>query len=70
MKFMPSTGTAVKASPLRAKDTGQAWSDLVRKFGFPIPKAQAHIAQLQRNGHIDLAVSLDGRVVASLFPPV
>jgi len=67
MVFTSSLGNSWNSRPVLAKDTGQAWSDLVRRFGFSLPKAQAHIAQLQRNGHIDLAVSLDGRVVASLF---
>ena len=67
MVFTPSTGAAGNSSPVRAKDTGRAWSDLVTRFGFSIPKAQASIAQLRRNGHIVLAVSIDGRVVANLF---
>jgi hypothetical protein len=67
MVFAPSRGAAENSRPVVAKDTGQAWSDLVRWFGFSLPKAQAHIAQLQRNGYIDLAVSIDARVVASLF---
>jgi len=67
MVFTPSIGAARNSSPVRAKDTGQAWSDLVTRFGFSVPNAKAHIAQLQRNGHVDLPLSLDGRVVASLF---
>jgi hypothetical protein len=69
MVFTPSMGTAGNSSPVLAKDTGQAWSDLVTRFGVPLPKAQASIAQLRRNGHIDLTVSVDGRVIASLFQP-
>jgi hypothetical protein len=68
MVFTPSMGGAGNSCPVLAKDTGQAWSDLVTRFGFSVPKAQSHIAQLKRNGHIDLAVSIDGRVIASLFP--
>ncbi len=67
MAFTPSVGGAENCSPVRAKDTGQAWSDLVTRFGFSIPKAQSSIAQLRRNGHIDLAVSIDGRLIADLF---
>jgi hypothetical protein len=67
MVFTPNNGAAGKSSPMRAKDTGQAWSDLVTRFAFSIAKAQASIAQLRRNGHIDLAVSIDGRAVANLF---
>ena len=67
MVFTPSMGAAQNSNPVRAKDTGQAWSDLVTRFGFSLPNAKAHIAQLQRNGHIDLAVNIDCRVVSSLF---
>ena len=67
MVFTPSIGAAGNSRPVLAKDTGQAWSDLVGRFGFSLSKAQAHIAQLQRNGHIDLPVSIDSRLVASLF---
>lgn len=67
MVFTPSIGAGGNSRPMVAKDTGQAGSDLVRRFGFPLSKAQAYIAQLERNGHIDFAVSIDGRLVASLF---
>jgi hypothetical protein len=67
MVFTPSVGAAGSSRPVLAKDTGEAWSDLVRRYGFSLSKAQAYIAQLQRNGHIDLAVSVDGRLVDSLF---
>ena len=68
MVFTPSFGPAGNSTPVRAKDTGQAWSDLVTNFGFSLSKAQESIAQLRRNGHIDLAVSIDGRMIADLFP--
>jgi len=67
MVFTPSNGAAGNSSPMRAKHTEQAWPDLVTRFAFSIPKAQASIAQLRRNGHIDLAVSIDRRVIANLF---
>ncbi|MFZ0964957.1 MAG: hypothetical protein WAO35_29215 [Terriglobia bacterium] len=67
MVFKPVIGAAGNSSPIQAKDTGQAWSDLVTRFGISFPKAQAYIAQLQRTGHIDLPVSIDGRVIAYLF---
>jgi hypothetical protein len=67
MVFTPSIGAAGNSSPILAKDTGQAWSDLVTRFGVSVPKAQASIAQLRRNGHIDLAVSVDGRAIAILY---
>ena len=67
MVFTPSIGAAGNCGPVLAKDTGQAWSDLVTRFGVSLPKAQASIAQLRRNGHIVLAVSIDGREVANLF---
>ena len=67
MIFKPSIGAAGNSSPVLAKDTGQAWSDLVTRFGVSAPKAQASIAQLRRNGHIDLALSIDGRDIANLF---
>jgi hypothetical protein len=67
MVFKPTIGAAGNPSPLLAKDTGQAWTDLVRRFGISLPKAQAYIAQLQRIGRIDLPVSIDARVIANLF---
>jgi len=67
MVFTPRIGAAGNSSPVLAKDSGQAWSDLVTRFGVSLPKAQASIAQLRRNGHIDLAVSIDGREIADLF---
>jgi hypothetical protein len=67
MVFTPSIGAAGNSCPVRARDTGQAWSDLVTRFGVSVPKAQASIAQLRRNGHIDLAVSIDARSIPSLF---
>ena len=67
MVFTPSIGAAENTSPARARDTAQAWSELVTNFGFSISRAQASIAQLRRNGHIDLAVSIDGRVITNLF---
>jgi hypothetical protein len=66
MVFTPN-GAAGNARPLLAKNTGQAEDDLVRTFGFVPGKARARISELESAGQVDVVVSIDEGLAASLF---
>jgi hypothetical protein len=66
MVFTPNVG-AGNPHPLVAKNTGQAEDDLVRTFGFVPEKAKARIADLESKGQVDVVISIDEGLAASLF---
>ncbi len=65
MVFMPNSG-AGNPRPLLAKNTGQAEDDLVRTFGFAPDKAKARIAELESKGQVDVVLTIDEGLAASL----
>ncbi len=65
MVFMPNIG-AGNARPLLAKNTSQAEDDLVRTFGFTPDNAKARISELESKGQVDVVISVEESLAASL----
>jgi len=53
--------------PLEIKNTGFLLSDLESFWGFTPSKANAAVAQLERDGHVELSVTVDEQAVNKLF---
>jgi hypothetical protein len=66
MVFTPNGGAGTPR-PLLAKNTGEAEDDLVRTFGFVPEKARARISELESAGQVDVVVSIEEGLAASLF---
>jgi hypothetical protein len=64
--FSPHTKGA-NSRPLEIKNTGFLLSDLESFWGFTPSKANAAVAQLERDGHVELSVTVDEQAVNKLF---
>jgi hypothetical protein len=64
--FSPHT-KGTNSRPLEIKNTGFLLSDLESFWGFSPPKAKAAIAQMERDGHVQLSVTVDEQAVNKLF---
>jgi hypothetical protein len=64
--FMPHT-QGTKSRPLEIKDTGLLLSDLESFWGFTSTKANAAVTQLERDGHVELSVTVSQPAVGRLF---
>jgi hypothetical protein len=53
--------------PLGIPSTAQAQSDLETFWGFSPAKGKAAIAEIEKNGHVELSVSVEEQAVSSLF---
>ena len=66
MLFMPDSGMG-NARPLFLRSTARAKDELVRTFGFAQARAEERIAELEIKGQVDVAISIDEGLAASLF---
>jgi len=66
MQFVPN-GWNGNAHPLVAKGVSEAEGDLVSFFDFTPAKAQALIADLEKDKHVDGLISIDEAKVPALF---
>jgi len=64
--FSPHT-KSTNSRPLEIKNTGFLLSDLESFWGFTPSKANAAIAQLERDGQVELSVTVDEQAVNKLF---
>ncbi len=64
--FSPHTKGA-NSRPLEIKSTGLLLSDLESFWGFTPSKANAAVAQLEKNGHVELSITVDEQAVGRLF---
>jgi hypothetical protein len=64
--FSPHT-KGTNSRPLEIKNTGFLLSDLESFWGFSPSKAKAAIAQMERDGHVQLSVTVDEQTVNKLF---
>jgi hypothetical protein len=64
--FSPRT-KGTNSRPLEIKNTGFLLSDLESFWGFTPPKAAAAVAQLEKDGHVQLSVTVDEQAVNKLF---
>lgn len=66
MTFAPN-GADGNARPILSKNVHYAQSDLTSLFEIAAANAEAQIARLQQDRHVDLVVAIDGAKVPSLF---
>jgi hypothetical protein len=64
--FSPRT-KGTNSRPLGIPTTEQVLSDLKSFWGFTPSKANAAVAQLERDGHVELSVTVDEQAVNKLF---
>jgi len=64
--FSPST-KGTNSRPLGIPTTEQVLSDLKSFWGFSPSKARAAIAQLEKDGQVQLSVTVDEQAIAPLF---
>ncbi len=66
--FTPNVGEGKTTRPYLAKSTEELRNDLVNVWQFTPEKADAAIARLEAERHVDLTISVDEPYIRHLFP--